>query len=158
MKKIILLTIFTCLFSNVFTQVTPFKKEYTIRQTKDWIVSSLTSVVLWENNSKIKPTFPISETAFTIELKNYRRMNNIPVSMAYEFSLKKAETLEDLDLIMDVGSNSGEDFIVFTRKSDDKSIYLNINKDKMTTEQKHRYIKHLNNAFLKLRGLEFLIF
>lgn len=115
-------------------------------------------MVLWENNSKIKPAFTISETAFTIELKNYRRMNNIPVSMAYEFSLKKAETLEDLDLIMDVGSNSGEDFIVFTRKSDDKSIYLNINKDKMTTEQKHRYIKHLNNAFLKLRGLEFLIF
>src|SRR4051794_26094024 len=113
---LLVLAVMSCICS--YSQILPFKKSFTIQQTKNWITQTLSDVVLWEHNSHSRPTFSFEDTSFIIGgIKSSKTFNGILITLNYVLPVGRV-TMENMNLIMSTGSNTGEEFISFERSGD----------------------------------------
>jgi hypothetical protein len=143
MNKLLLFYIFICFWISSFSQLTPYKEEFSKLQTKQWIINNLDKSILYENDSQVKPKFSINDTAIQLELKNYASLGSMPYSLNYIIRIKS------LDYIMNMFIDR-EQFIVFPREKA-SSIYLKINTRFLKEDQTASFVKHLNDALSKLK-------
>lgn len=150
--SICLFLLFLCCSSS-YSQVSPYKEEYNMAQTRTWIITTLLKVVLWEHDSRKKPSYSFEDSSFIISIKSDKTIGGIPVTLGYVFPVNPHSSFMDPPLIMDVSSNSGEQFIGFAKPSGGATTYLNVNVELLPKDAKEKYVRQLNRAFNKLCGL-----